>query len=83
MFYTIFDKFQLQHYSLTWQQTLRSREIAKNGYRALGDIKKAKAFVKNISNYSQQTYIESFREIVIFSLYDLAEIPISSYFFVS
>ena len=66
----MFQRFQKNHQSQylakTWQQTLRKREITKNNYHATGDIKKAKAFVTMISNFTFQTNTRD-SEHVIFS----------------
>jgi hypothetical protein len=43
--------YQTRHLSKTWQLALKRREIEKNNFRATGDLKKAKAFVKMFENF--------------------------------
>lgn len=76
MFYTQFNKFT--NHSLTWQNNLRNREIAKNSYRALGDMKKAKDFVNNVNKYKMRTDFVDEKEHIIFSS-DIAIAPAYSY----
>ena len=68
--FTIYTKNnQLQFISNTWQQKLRNREMTKNNYRATGNIKKARAFVRMVqnmkSNYPNKMVLNS--EHVIYS----------------
>ena len=74
MFYTKSNK--SQNYSQLWQQALRNKQIAKNSYRAFGDIKKAKSFVQSVSNYTPQAFIDHLNEIVVFSLDTFADVPL-------
>ena len=76
MFYTQFNKFT--NYSLNWQKNLRDREMAKNSYRALGDIKKAKTFVNCVKKYKAQTNFVEVREHIIFSA-DITVAPAYNY----
>ena len=70
MFYT--KTYQSPSFSHTWQKALRQREIEKNNFRAIGDIKKAKAFVKMVNNFTFKTELEKFGEQLIFSSDSLA-----------
>ena len=72
MFQTYQNKNQSQFLARTWQKALQKREMQKNSYRATGDIKKAKAFVKMVSNFSFKTDFERATEHVIFSSEALA-----------
>lgn len=67
MFQTYQKNFQTRYLARTWQQALKKKELAKNNYRATGDLKKAKAFVNTIMNYAPHTHFVSHGEHVIFS----------------
>jgi hypothetical protein len=65
MFYT--KNYQSQFLAKTWQKALRQREIEKNNFHATGDIKKAKAFVKMVNNFTFKTDFSKLGEQIIFS----------------
>ena len=67
MFQTFIKNYQAKNIAINWQQTLQKKEIVKNNYRVTGNIKKAKVFVNNITNYIPHTHFASHREHVIFS----------------
>ena len=67
MFQTIIKMYQSQCSANNWQQTIRTREIAKNNYRVTGDVKKAKAFIKSVTTYKPHTHFAEHGEHVIFS----------------
>jgi hypothetical protein len=71
-----------QHFSKTWQQALKRREIEKNNYHATGDIKKAKAFVAMVSNFTFPIKNEQETEHVIFSSEALAVPLVPAYTFI-
>ncbi|HWY78833.1 MAG TPA: hypothetical protein VNW29_00590 [Candidatus Sulfotelmatobacter sp.] len=67
MFKTYQKNYQSKNFAKIWKHALHNREIAKNGYHATGDIKKAKAFAKMVSTVVFRTDFESSTEHVIFS----------------
>ena len=83
MFQTITKKYLLNYSAQDWQQTIRNREIAKNNYRATGDIKKAKAFANSIAMYKPQTHVVEHKEHIIFNFEGLHLAPEPAYKFVN
>jgi hypothetical protein len=79
MFQTIIKKYQLTYSANNWEQTIKNREVAKNNYRATGDIKKAKAFVNSVVMYKPHTHFVEHGEHVIFSNQGLALAPEPAY----
>ncbi len=68
MFTTVIKKLQQQNYSQTWQQSLKNKQVTKNSYQTYGDVKKAKAFVYMVSNYSCIPVSKVSNEKIIFSI---------------
>lgn len=83
MFYTTIKKIQLEYNveynAQVWQQTLKNREVAKNNYRVTKDIRKAKAFVAAVSNYTFSSEVNIAKEFIIFSG-DLLAVPLNPLF---
>jgi hypothetical protein len=77
MFYTNTKNYQTKHLAKTWQNALQKREIEKNNYHVTGDIKKAKAFVRMVENFTFKT--DDFTQLVEKTIFsnDLLTIPIS------
>jgi hypothetical protein len=67
MFNTYIKNYQSYRFANNWQQTLQHKAMLKNSFRATGDIKKAKVFVKDVTNYSPHTHFAGHGEHVIFS----------------
>ncbi len=57
MFQIYKKTYQTKYLAKTWQQALRSREITKNNYRVTGDMKKAKAFTRMVSQWNKFTHL--------------------------
>ena len=68
MFQKIINKYQTTYSANNWEKTIKNREVAKNNFRATGDIKKAKAFVNSITMYRPHTHFAEHGEHIIFSL---------------
>lgn len=67
MFNTYIKNYQTKYLSKTWLQVLRKREVKKNNYRVSGSIKKAKAFVRMVNNFTFETDFAKLGEQIIFS----------------
>jgi hypothetical protein len=76
MFYINTQNYQTKHLAKTWQNALQKREVERNNYHVTGDIKKAKAFVRMVENFTFKTDFSQLVEQTIFSN-DLLTIPIS------
>lgn len=79
MFYTALIKNQLHYSAQTWQQTLKNREIAKNNFRVTKDMRKAKAFVSAVTNFTFSNEVTLVKEFIIFSS-DLLAVPLDTFF---
>lgn len=72
--------YQTRYFSKTWQVALRKREIEKNNFRATGDIKKAKIFVKMVENITFHTELTNFVETMEYTIFpEDSIIPILQY----
>ena len=69
MFYT--KNHQTRYFSKTWQLALRKREIEKNNFHATGNLKKAKAFVRMVENFTFHTnsHFVDFAEAVEYTIF--------------
>ena len=67
MFYTNTKNYQTRHLAKTWQYALQKREVERNNYRITGDIKKAKAFVRMVENFTFKKEFSNSDEQTIFS----------------
>lgn len=67
MSYTYVKSSQNNYLSQTWKQALQKREMEKNNYHMTGNLKKAKAFVKMVGDFTFQTDFAKFGEQIIFS----------------
>lgn len=81
MFQKYIKKYKTNLSANMWQQTLRKREMAKNNFRLMGDVKKANAFVNTTMQYSPHTHFVSHGEHVIFSSEMLLDPLIPAYVF--
>jgi len=72
---------QTRHFSKAWQIALRRREVEKNNFRATGNLKQAKEFVKMVQNFRFHTEFADFAEVVEHTIFpgDSIIIPLWSF----
>lgn len=81
MFHIFNKNYQNKYLAKTWQNKLCKREVCKNNYHAIGDIKKAKAFTSALASFSFSSDFARTVEHVIFSS-DVLAVPLPAYAYI-